>query len=141
MKYALHFGLNYLSYKIDYDRIISKSSVANMCYFDKLAKDKGFISETYPNDKATSLNLISKLKELSMILQKGDLLFITYCGHGLSISSEDENDNSEEALVLYDRIFFDKEFLNCVKLLKKGVFIFIITNSCENGTLIDNDIE
>jgi hypothetical protein len=143
MKYALHFALDRPSYKIDDKKLTSNSSVKNAEYFCKLSKKNGFESEIFPNELATSYQLFESLYKLSKKMEPGDLLFITYCGHGLSISAKSEPDGSSELLILYDRVFIDQEFKKCLTWFKKDVYIFIITNSCTNGTLfeVNNKIE
>lgn len=139
-KYAIHFGLDYLSYKIDGEVIQAKSAVANMNYYHNLALKNNLISETYENEKATSENFILKLKELARIMQNGDFLFISYSGHGTEIIADRNQGSKDQIMVLYDRFFLDKEFLNCVRRFKKDVSIFIVTNSCRNASIIDTDV-
>lgn len=135
MKYALHFGLDKPSYSIDNDSMIANSCVANSAYYHELSIMKGFESRHFPNEKATSYRLLRNLRACSKKMKAGDLLFLTYCGHGKSIAARSEFDGSSEVLILFDRIFLDQELKRCLNWFDKGIYIFIVTNSCQNGTL------
>lgn len=138
MKYALHFGLDFLEYTINKESYPANSPVTNVTYLHELSERKGFKSRLFTNQCATSINLINELERLSEIMVDGDLLFLSYSGHGKQISSKDENDKKEEVLLLYDRIFLDDEFKKILINFKKRVSIFILTNSCRNGTFLED---
>lgn len=138
-KYGLHIGLNNTSYTIDQDDMSTNSCVENSNFYHEFGKNNGFIQDEEPliNDNATSFNILRYFGYLSSIVKAGDFIFISYSGHGFSIKSKAELDLTSEALVLYDRIFLDMEFKRCLSWLNKDVYIFIVTNSCTNGTLFN----
>lgn len=136
-KYALHFGLDKPSYHIQEDNLKSNSSVLNTKYYHKLSKKLGFNSRIRTNENATSYSLIRNLTKFSKELEAGDFLFITYCGHGTCVAANSEFDGASEILILYDRLLLDTEFAKCLSRFKDGVYIFIVTNSCLNGTLFE----
>lgn len=140
-KYAIHLGLNFTDYKVDNETLISYSAFLNATFYHELAKNNGFSSLALFNEEATSKRLIEELNKLSNKLEDGDLLFFSYSGHGGQIYSDDEPDFRDEVLFLFDRVFLDDEFKKCWSDFNQGVHIFIVTNSCSNGTLIDSGTE
>ncbi len=135
MKYALHFGIDKPSYHIEEDNLTSNSSVLNAKYYHGLSKSLGFNSRIRTDKNATSYSLIRNLTKLSKEMKAGDFLFLTYCGHGTSVVARSEFDGLSEILILFDRLFLDAELARCLSRFKEGVFIFIVSNSCLNGTL------
>lgn len=77
----------------------------------------------------------------------GDVLVITYSGHGTQVydSNGDEEDGYDEALYLYDGVFKDDDMRSALSGIKDGVHIFYISDSCFSGTitrkLISSDAE
>lgn len=140
-KHSLHVGLNFTSYKINNDTLSANSPYINTLYYNELAKNNNFEPKLLLNEEATSKNVINELKNISEQVTIGDLVFFTFCGHGDQIYSDDEPDFRDEILFLYDRVFLDDEFKACWSNFAEGVRIFIVTNSCNNETLIDFDYE
>ncbi len=144
--YSIHIGLNNVDiskYKNVYPVLLCAENDAR--YYNKISNARGFEEPVkLIGQDATSLNLIEKLNYFSRILSSGDLLFITYSGHGTQVKenvvltgndTNDENDGYDEALVLYDRLFIDDEFKLCWSNFIEGVRIFFLTDSCYNGTV------
>lgn len=70
-------------------------------------------------------------------LQPGDLLFLSYSGHGgfLPDSNQDEFDGRDETWCLYDRQLIDDELFDLYSRFQPGVRIFILSDSCHSGTV------
>lgn len=67
----------------------------------------------------------------------GDVLVITYSGHGTQVidNSGDEEDGYDEALYLYDGVFTDDQMRSALSGIKDGVHVFFISDSCFSGTI------
>ncbi|MFZ5431361.1 MAG: caspase family protein [Bacteroidota bacterium] len=135
---SVHIGLN----EVDKTKYIGKyktlRNAENDCeYYYQLAISNGFTAVKLAGKEATSENLLEHLEEMATKLNADDLLFISYSGHGTRVKdlNNDEEDGYDEALVLYDRLFIDDEFQLCWGKFKKGVRIFMITDSCFNGSV------
>lgn len=137
-KISLNIGLNDIdakSYQGTYKTLRNAENDANF-YFD-IAKSCQFNSIKLLGCEATSLNVLKYLKDYAKILVSGDMLFFTYSGHGTRVEdvNGDEDDQCDEALVLYDRLFIDDEFQLCWAKFNEGVRILFISDSCHNGTV------
>lgn len=90
---------------------------------------------------ATLGNVLSRLDKYAQEAKPGDLVFITYSGHGSQIpvldpNQVDETDHFEETWCLYDTQLIDTEFYHCLSNFRKGVRVFILLDSCHSGTAI-----
>lgn len=135
---SLHIGLNTIDtgkYRGEYRQLRNAENDAT--YYYELAGQKGFAATILNGKDATSENLLNKLGEYAGSLVAGDLLFLSYSGHGTRVIdlNGDEPDGYDEVLVLYDRLFIDDEFQLCWPRFKPGVKIFFINDSCYNGTV------
>lgn len=135
---SLHIGLNTVDsskYKGEYQLLRNAENDAKFYY--ELAKQRNFVATILSGKDATSDNILDSLKDYSNRLDSGDLLFISYSGHGTRVEdlNNDEDDGYDEVLVLYDRLFIDDEFQLCWSKFKMGVKIFFINDSCYNGTV------
>jgi len=86
---------------------------------------------------ATRKNVISQIKNIASTLDKGDYFLITYSGHGGQIpdTNGDETDFLDETWCLYDGQLIDDELYNLWCEFKEGVRIFIVSDSCNSGTV------
>src|SRR3954451_18518769 len=79
------------------------------CEFDAndmaaIAKSKGMDSTVLLTKKATRAAALGALKSAAKTLKAGDLLFLTYSGHGGQVPdvNGDEDDKRDETWCLYD---------------------------------------
>ncbi|MCH5597326.1 caspase family protein [Niabella ginsengisoli] len=65
------------------------------------------------------------------------MFFISYSGHGAYVpdKNKDEIDGKDETWCLYDRMILDDELSQYWGKFKKGVKIFMISDSCHSGTV------
>jgi len=136
--YSLHFGVNYVD-RAHYGDVLTDlpccSSDAN--YMMGLMQKLGFDdSKIFVNEKATTKNLIAKVKSCSKKLKKGDLLVITYSGHGSQMHdfNKDEQGKEDGTWCFYDRQLIDDELRHLWGLFKKGTNILVILDACHSGT-------
>lgn len=139
--YALHIGIN----KVDPSHY-TKMQRLNCCVND--AKEMSALStalkfekiETLFNERATTVAFEQLMNTWSKELSEGDLLWITYSGHGgtkpdSNEDETDENDKWDETWCMYDREILDDELFASYQRFGKGVRILIFSDSCHSGTV------
>lgn len=136
--FSLNIGLNSIDttiYKGNYQPLRNAENDAE--YYYQIASKNNFSCKKLIGKDATSINLIDNLKSFADKMKVGDLLFISYSGHGTRVKdlNNDEEDGYDEVLVLYDRLFIDDEFQLYWKMFNEGVRIIFINDSCYNGTV------
>jgi hypothetical protein len=144
---SIHVGLN----TVDPDHYDGWDGALNACEFDandmrSLAESKGFEASTLLTKDATADAVSAAIESAAKELGSGDLLFMTYSGHGGQVpdrNNEDEKDRSDETWVLYDRQLVDDELYALWGTFQPGVRIFLLSDSCHSGTVsrnIDADV-
>jgi hypothetical protein len=139
---SIHIGLNH----VDPKHYQGWDGELNACIADAkdmraLAKKKGFAGNTLLVDgQATAAAARAALLNVSKKLVKGDILFLTYSGHGGQVrdtnSDEKDNDRMDETWVLFDRQLVDDELYNIWAKFKAGVRILVLSDSCHSGTVV-----
>ncbi|MFN8060979.1 MAG: caspase family protein [Vicinamibacterales bacterium] len=89
------------------------------------------------SEQATASALTTTLRAASKALVAGDLLLLTYSGHGGQVkdTNHDEKDHMDETWVLFDRQFIDDELYALWATFKAGVRILVLSDSCHSGTV------
>lgn len=135
---SLHIGLN----RVDPAHYQGWDGKLNGCENDAksmeaIARQQGFASQLILTHKATAKRVKQALSDAAVKLESGDLLLLTYSGHGGQIPdlNNDEDDNLDETWVLYDREFIDDELYALFGSFKTGVRIFVLSDSCHSGTV------
>lgn len=136
--FSLHVGINEVNssaYTAYYPKL--KNAENDAQYYQQLAAHRQFDAESLIGPQATSKGLVSRLQKLALHMQPLDLLFFTYSGHGTQVQdiNGDEPDGLDECFVLYDRLLLDDELQKCWTLFREKVRIFMISDSCFNGTV------
>jgi len=137
--YSLNIGLNAVNaskYAGKKYNILNNAENDAEFYY-QMALKKNFIAEKLIGKDATSDNLANSLASLAKKMLAGDILFLSYSGHGTRVRdlNGDEQDGYDEAMVLYDRLFIDDELKLYWDKFQAGVRIFFISDSCFNGTV------
>ncbi|MFF5705246.1 caspase domain-containing protein [Streptomyces sp. NPDC012794] len=135
---SIHIGLN----EIDETRYGTKGELKN-CENDALAmrnvaEATGFTPlATLLTKDATSEKVTSVLQEAAAQLTAGDLLLLTYAGHGAQVPDKngDEPDRRDETWVLYDRQFIDDELYALLGSCAEDVRVLLLSDSCHSGTV------
>lgn len=138
---SIHIGLNH----VDPKHYQGWDGTLNACVADAqdmraLAKKKGFTGNTMLlNEQATAAALTAALQDAAKKLVKGDILLLTYSGHGGQVrdtnGDEKDNDRMDETWVLFDREFVDDELYTLWGKFKPGVRILVLSDSCHSGTV------
>lgn len=135
---SIHVGLN----RVDPGHYQGWDGKLVACEFDandmaELAKGKGFATQTLLTEAATAQALTSAVEKTAETLQSGDILLLSYSGHGGQVpdTNGDEQDRMDETWVLFDRQVVDDELFALWSKFKPGVRIAIFSDSCHSGTV------
>jgi len=136
---SLHIGLNY----VDPDHYGGWNGKLTACELDArdmqiIADSQGYDSTLFLREEATRENVIGFISESSKVLKAGDILMLTYSGHGGSVPDFDneEPDGRDETWCLFDGQLIDDELYVLWTLFKKGVRILVISDSCHSMSVI-----
>jgi metacaspase-1 len=136
---SIHIGLN----SVDPAHYDGWDGQLQACEFDaqdmqRIAEAKGFDSTIMLSKDATAEAVSGAIQEASGALAKGDLLFLTYSGHGGQVpdtNSDEKGDATDETWVLYDRQLVDDELYALWAGFEPGVRIFVLSDSCHSGSV------
>lgn len=135
---SLHFGLN----GVDPAQYQGWDGALTGCEPDArdmkvIADSRGFKSRLVLTREATSNCLFSELRAASAQLVSGDILLLSYSGHGGQVpntNGDDEADGMDETWCLFDREIVDDELFAAFARFASGVRIFVLSDSCHSGT-------
>jgi hypothetical protein len=104
----------------------------------KIASAMGVGSPLLLVDQPTRAKVINAITVAAGDLTSGDFLLLTYSGHGMQFKDDsgEEPDGQDEAWVLYDLPLVDDELYGLWLLFREGVRIVVVTDSCNNGTIL-----
>jgi metacaspase-1 len=107
-----------------------------------IAESKGFDTKLMLSADATSEAVTSAIQDASGQLENGDILFLTYSGHGGQVPdtnsdepADEDGGPKDETWVLYDRQLVDDELYAFWGGLKPGVRVFVLSDSCHSGSV------
>lgn len=138
---SIHIGLNH----VDPKHYQGWDGALNACVADAkdmlaLAKKQKFsASASLHDEKATAEAVMGAIQDAAKQLNKGDLLLLTYSGHGGQVrdTNGDETDKGrmDETWVLFNRELVDDELYDLFGKFKAGVRILALSDSCHSGTV------
>lgn len=141
MGLSLHIGLNSVNPK----NYAGWSGPLAACELDAIdmqavAKFNKFKSQVLLTKKATRKNVEAALAKAASTLKAGDILFLTYSGHGGQVPDRngDESDGQDETWCLYDGQILDDELNFRYAQFRAGVRIFVLSDSCHSGSATRN---
>ena len=128
---SIHIGLDY-------------NGTLPTCGKDALDMQEIAISQNFEtthllqNEEATCDTVKELITKASETLVSGDMLFISYSGHGSYVvdTSGDGDEEKDQVWCLYDRYLLDDELYALWTLFEDGVRIFVVSDSCHSGTVI-----
>jgi metacaspase-1 len=100
-----------------------------------IASGMGFRHRILMDNQATSSAIISSIEEAAQKLYSGDILMITYAGHGSQVPDPSEPDGRSETWVLWDRQLIDNELYALWGKFRAGVRVLVVSDSCHSGTV------
>lgn len=134
---SIHVGLN----SVDPVHYQGWSGELAACEFDAkdmdaIALEAGFEPTLLLTPNASSEALTEAIKTAAGGLGAGDILFLTYSGHGgqMPDSNSDEDDRLDETWCLFDRQVVDDELYTLWSKFEPGVRILVLSDSCHSGT-------
>jgi hypothetical protein len=106
-----------------------------------IADARGFTSRLLLGADATCPNLFAAMDRAAADLSAGDLLLLTYSGHGASLPdrSGDEPDQRDEAWCLHDGLLLDDEIHHRLCTFAAGVRVLVVSDSCFSGSVTRDD--
>jgi metacaspase-1 len=135
----INIGLN----AVDPDHYGGWDGKLNACEADAkdmshIGDDQGFEGETLLTTEATADNIFSAIRGAAEDLGKGDILFLTYSGHGGQVKDKhkEEEDAKDETWCAFDRQIVDDELFALWGEFDAGVRIFVLSDSCHSGTVV-----
>lgn len=135
---SLHVGLN----RIDPKHYAGWDGKLNACENDarsmeELAKAMGYRTEIRLSEQGTRGAVAEFLTKAARDLKSGDMLLLTYSGHGNQVKDldGDEADAQDETWCLYDGQMIDDELYRMYGALAEGVRVLILSDSCHSGTV------
>ena len=136
---SIHIGLNF----VDPHKYEGWNGALNACENDardmrQIADNRGFVSKLITSKDATADKVIDEIASAAQNLKSGDILFLSYSGHGSQIpdTSDDETDGLDETWVLFDRMLIDDEIYAAWSKFAPGVRILVLSDSCNSGTVL-----
>jgi hypothetical protein len=136
---SLHVGLN----SVDPDHYNGWDGALTACEFDandmeSLAQSRRFETSKLLTTAATAGAVRGAIEGAAAALERGDIFFVTYSGHGgqvPDVNDDEETDTSDETWVSYDRQIIDDELYALWATFKPGVRIVVLSDSCHSGSV------
>jgi len=139
---SLHIGLN----RVDPAKYGGWDGKLNACENDardmeQIARNAGYGDRTMLlTADGTVDNVTAELRRAARVLTPGDILLLTYSGHGGQVPDkngpEDEPDRLDETLVFYDREFIDDELYKEFEAFAEGVRISAYFDCCHSESAV-----
>ena len=136
---SLHIGLNY----VDPDHYSGWDGKLMACENDardmqKIARSMGYSTNLLIREQATRERVVRVISSTAYQLEKGDIFYISYSGHGGSMPDRhgDEEDGMDETWALWDGHLIDDQLRELWSRFKEGVRILVTSDSCHSGTVI-----
>jgi hypothetical protein len=136
---SIHIGLNH----VDPNAYSGWDGALAGCINDArdmqmIANGLGYRSLLLTDAVATADRVIQEIGQAAQELDSGDILFLTYSGHGGQFVdvNGDEPDSLDETWVLWDRQLQDDELYALWSHFAAGVRIVMLSDSCHSGTVL-----
>jgi hypothetical protein len=135
---SIHIGLNHVDPNCynGWDGALS-GCINDAADMQAIADNLGYQSLLLTDSSATADSVIAEVGQAAMELQSGDILFLSYSGHGGQVDdvNSDEEDALDETWVLWDRQLIDDELYALWGKFVSGVRIVVLSDSCHSGTV------
>jgi len=139
-KYALCMGMQEVDEAHYNSRKICSTASSSAEKLRNLLAQEGFTSlPVWTPKNTTTEKLKEQLIAWAQELNPGDLLVISFTGHGARITTDDtkivDNYKEDEGWCLYDRVLFYFELWEIAMYFQPGVRILLISDACYSGTM------
>lgn len=137
MGMSIHIGLNKLDVSSYGEQTVLSGCINDADSMQSLAASQGFQTRRMVDEEATADTVIAAISDAANTLRSGDMLFLTYSGHGSQVDDVDgeEADALDETWCLYDRMLIDDELSQLWSQFQAGVRILMLSDSCHSGTV------
>ena len=97
----------------------------------------GYSIDASKTENATRRKTFELLEQAAADLSAGDILVFYYSGHGVQVydGSDEEDDNQDEAMCLYDGKLLDDELMDRWLAFRPWVRIVTVFDCCNAGTI------
>lgn len=136
-KYALCIGINnYPGTNRDLSGCVNDADD-----WSQVLESKNFTVKQLKDGEATKASMIEGIRELVLRAKQGDLIMLTYSGHGTWVpdTDNDENDGKDEALCPHDinsaGALTDDELYDIFDQMERDVRSVFISDSCHSGSV------
>jgi hypothetical protein len=137
--YSLHIGLNNADPAHYPGMPLLKAAVNDAKFWKSFAGTEGYTSKSLHDNEATADAVKKQLTDYAKIMESGDILMLTYAGHGGDMPNEKpaglDKENYDQTWCLYDRQMLDDELYECFEAFQEGTRIVIVSDSCHSGTI------
>lgn len=135
---SLHVGLNNVSPTAYQGATPLSGCINDANDMRQIALAQGSQTHALTDESATADAVIDMLSVWAQRMRTGDLMLVTYSGHGGSIIDHngDKEDSRDETWCLYDRMLLDDELAAIWAQFARGVRIFVLSDSCHSGTVL-----
>ncbi|MDX2249503.1 MAG: S8 family serine peptidase [Bacteroidia bacterium] len=145
--YSLHIGVN-IANEIHYGKDLPqlKAAVNDALFWESYARSQGYRTQSL-HDKAATVDAVKQILNLySKNMKAGDILLLTYAGHGGQITNDRpislDSEGYDQTWCLYDRQMLDDEIYECFESFVEGTRILVVSDSCHSGTITrDEEID
>lgn len=145
--YSLHIGVN-VADPANYPGLNPlKAAVNDAKWWENYAGKKGYSTISLHDEQATIPAVKNKLTDYAKAMKPGDILLLTYSGHGGQIGNEKPDnidvEKMDQTWCLYDEQMLDDELYECFREFEEATRIVIVSDSCHSGTIAradENDI-
>lgn len=136
---ALHIGVNQVC-SVDYEAAELGGCINDAEAMQTIAKSQGYQTQLLQDENAKKQQVINAIKQSLAQLNAGDIFLFTFSGHGTQYINTDsdldnEPDNQDEALCLYDHALLDDELGALWSQANAGVRILMVIDACHSGTV------
>ncbi|MGX5817151.1 S8 family serine peptidase [Chitinophaga lutea] len=137
--YSLHIGLNQVD-STQYPGVPAlKAAVSDAEFWASYAKKLGYAGGSLHDREATADAVLSALEAYAKKLQPGDILLLTYAGHGSQMPNDKpegfDDEQNDQTWCLYDRELLDDELFEAFRGFAEGTRILVVSDSCHSGTM------
>jgi subtilisin family serine protease len=137
--YSLHLGLNETDSVHYNDLSPLKAAIKDALFWESFASRAGYNTRKLHDAEATAAAVKDALAEIAQRMEPGDILLLTYAGHGGQLQNQKQagldREPYDQTWCLFDRQMLDDELYDCFTSFRKGTRIVVVSDSCHSGTI------
>lgn len=124
-----------------------QAAVNDARWWSEYAQQQSYQTTPLYNEQATIGAVRDKLQQYAAAMVPGDLLLLTYSGHGGELFNEKpdsiDREKMDQTWCLYDEQMLDDELYEAFRQFREGTRIVVVADSCHSGTITkaaENDL-